>query len=49
MIARLSHGSVREARTLLAFGDAVEVLAPAAARAELAATALAIGALYAGG
>ncbi|MFG2454284.1 helix-turn-helix transcriptional regulator [Streptomyces sp. NPDC048512] len=48
VIARLSHGSVREARTLLAFGDAVEVLAPAAARAELAATASAIGALYAG-
>ncbi|MFD0070662.1 WYL domain-containing protein, partial [Streptomyces sp. NPDC127574] len=32
--ARLSHGSVREARTLMAFGDAVEVLAPASARAE---------------
>lgn len=46
--ARLSHGSVRESRTLLAFGDAVEVLSPAGAREELAATAAAIGALYGG-
>ncbi|MET9410949.1 YafY family protein [Streptomyces sp. NPDC002935] len=47
--ARLSHGSVREARTLLAFGDAVEVLAPAEVREELAATAAAISAVYEGG
>lgn len=46
--ARLSHGSVREARTLLAFGDAVEVLAPAEVRQELAATAAAISSVYEG-
>ncbi|MEV6020538.1 MULTISPECIES: YafY family protein [unclassified Streptomyces] len=47
--ARLSLGSVRETRTLLAFGDALEVLAPAEARRELAATAAAISAVYDGG
>ncbi len=47
--ARLSLGSVRETRTLLAFGDALEVLAPAEAREELAATAAAIAAVYEGG
>jgi predicted DNA-binding transcriptional regulator YafY len=47
--ARLRLGSVRETRTLLAFGDALEVLAPAEAREEMAATAAAIGAVYEGG
>jgi len=49
VIARLSHGSIREARTLLAFGDTVEVLAPAEVREELAGTAAAISALYGDG
>ncbi|WP_369262413.1 helix-turn-helix transcriptional regulator [Streptomyces sp. R35] len=49
VVARLSHGSIREARTLLAFGDTVEVLAPAEVREELAGTAAAISALYGDG
>ncbi|WP_406332997.1 helix-turn-helix transcriptional regulator [Streptomyces sp. NBC_00203] len=49
VVARLSLGSIREARTLLAFGDTVEVLAPAEVREELAGTAAAISALYGGG
>ncbi|MFC7262020.1 helix-turn-helix transcriptional regulator [Streptomyces lutosisoli] len=49
VIAGLSHGSIREARTLLAFGDTVEVLAPAEVREELAGTAAAISALYGDG
>ncbi|PBC61115.1 DNA-binding transcriptional regulator [Streptomyces sp. Tue6028] len=48
VVARLSCGAVREARTLLAFGDAVEVLSPPEVRAELAATAAAVRAVYEG-
>lgn len=46
--AHLSYGFVREARTLLAFGDAVEVLTPPEVREELAGTAAVISALYEG-
>ncbi|MEU9210801.1 YafY family protein [Streptomyces sp. NPDC048415] len=46
--ARLSYGFVGEARTLLAFGNAVEVLGPPRVRQELAATAAAISAVYEG-
>ncbi|WP_330307454.1 MULTISPECIES: YafY family protein [unclassified Streptomyces] len=49
VLARLSYGFIPEARTLLAFGDAVEVLAPAEVREELAGTAAAISALYGDG
>lgn len=48
VLAQLSYGVVREARTLLAFVDAVEVLSPPEARAELAGAAAAIGAVYGG-
>ncbi|MFE0106274.1 helix-turn-helix transcriptional regulator [Streptomyces sp. NPDC059009] len=43
---RLGYGDVREARTLLAFVDTVEVLDPPEARALLARDAAAISALY---
>ncbi|WP_406358997.1 helix-turn-helix transcriptional regulator [Streptomyces sp. NBC_00658] len=46
--AHLSYGFIREARTLLAFGEAVEVLTPPEVREELAGTAAAISALYEG-
>ncbi|MFF1810988.1 helix-turn-helix transcriptional regulator [Streptomyces sp. NPDC058251] len=46
--AHLSYGVLGEARTLLAFGDTVEVLGPPEVREELASTAAAIGAVYAG-
>ncbi|MFF1677226.1 helix-turn-helix transcriptional regulator [Streptomyces sp. NPDC058256] len=46
--AHLSYGFIREARTLLAFGDAVEVLTPSEVREELAGTAAAISALHEG-
>lgn len=48
VLAHLSYGVVREARTLLAFVDTVEVLSPPEARAELAGAAAAIGAVYGG-
>ncbi len=47
VLAHLSYCVVREARTLLAFVDTVEVLSPPEARAELPAAA-AIGAVYGG-
>ncbi|MFD3928008.1 helix-turn-helix transcriptional regulator [Streptomyces sp. NPDC058614] len=46
--ARLSYGLIREARTLLAFGEAVEVLTPPEVREEPAGTVAAISALYEG-
>ncbi|WP_329545353.1 WYL domain-containing protein [Streptomyces sp. NBC_01356] len=48
LTAHLSYGFIREARTLLAFGEAVEVLTPPEVREELAGTAAAISALYEG-
>jgi predicted DNA-binding transcriptional regulator YafY len=47
-LARLSYGFIGEARTLLAFGDTVEVLEPPEVRAELAGAAAAISAVYEG-
>jgi predicted DNA-binding transcriptional regulator YafY len=49
VLARLSYGFIREARTLLAFVDMVEVVSPPEVRAELAGAAAAITALYGSG
>jgi predicted DNA-binding transcriptional regulator YafY len=46
-VAGLRFAAVPAARTLLSFGDDVEVLSPAEVRADLAAVAAAVAALYA--
>lgn len=48
VLAHLSYAVVREARTLLAFVDTVEVVSPPEVRAELAGAAAAISAVYGG-
>lgn len=46
MTVRLSYGVVREARQLLQFADALEVVSPPEVRAEVAAAAASVTELY---